>query len=72
MIKIEIDGDNIKEITVGESKRKIVTDFITAFYATFGVMANDAEEYNAFRDIVVKGIMLADYDELKENVFENE
>ncbi len=72
MIKIEIDGNLIKNMTAKGSTAKIAIEFITAFYATFGAIANDAEKYNSFRDMVVGGIRLADYDEVKESMIENE
>ena len=72
MIKIEIDGNEIKNMTAKGNAQKITIEFITAFYATFGTIANNAEKYNAFRDMVVAGIKLADYDEVKESMLENE
>ena len=72
MIKIEIDGNEIKNMTAKGNAQKITIEFITAFYVTFGTIANDAEKYNSFRDMVVGGIKLADYDEVKESMIENE
>lgn len=71
MIKIEIDGDK-RDVCAKGTGANILIQTMIAVEAIIVPMANDAEEYNLLRDVVVEGIMLADYDEVKENIFENE
>ena len=71
MIKIEIGGDKRDVCTKG-TVADILIQTIIAVEAIIVPMANNAEEYNFLRDVVVEEIMHTDYDELKENMFENE
>ena len=72
MIKIEIDGKEVKEITAKGDVRDIIVDCLVAFWSMFGIMANNPQQYYSIRHEFIKGLMCVEYDEIKEALSENE
>lgn len=65
MIKIEIDGDK-KEFNAQGTGKDIMIETTLAVQVIFASLAKDAREYYSFLSPFVEGLMLIDYNEIKE------
>ncbi len=72
MIKIEIDGNKRKEMTIKGREKDIIVDYLVAFWNVFGTIANNPQHYDSIRHEFIKILMHADYAEIKEALSENE